>query len=223
MIKRKWFGMVMAGVAAMAVMTGAPEASACGGAWFPEVEVDHRPMGIAMAEKLLDQGETVAAAATVVRVMPHVEQLDAKKSAIVARAQRVLAVAIARNAGKLDVGNAVPYYARSHWAGKTEQDRAANQTFAVNTLRTISTIKKDDPAVQTQLAEALAGVPQHKAEARAMLEKLAKKDLIATPEGYALLAKLRADAGDAKGQKVALERCRAMAAGRASCGGTAQG
>ena len=69
----------------------------------------------------------------------------------------------------------------------------------------------------TDLAEALAKVDSHKAEARGILEKLAKKDLIASPEGYAVLADLRQKAGDAKGQKLALQRCAAMATSQNVC------
>ncbi len=216
-MKSKMMKSVFAGLGALMVATtGVGEAAACGGAYFPEIEVDWRPMGIAMAEKQMDQGKTAQAAATIVRVMPHVASLNAKKSKLTERAQRVLAVAIARNNGKLDV-RSVPGYARSHWAGKTAEDRATNLTFAVNTLRKVNKIKKNDPAVQTELAEALARVDAHKKEARSLLEKLAKKDLIATPEGYAVLADLRAQAGDSKGKKLALKRCEAMASSASVC------
>ncbi|MBX3126494.1 MAG: hypothetical protein KF718_07240 [Polyangiaceae bacterium] len=224
MTKRSVMSIVFAGLGALMVATTAPaEAEACGGAWFPEVEVDFRPMAIAMAEKQLDQGKVAQAAATVIRTMPHVGQLNAKRSKIVERGQRVLAVAVARTNGKLELGQEVPAYARAHWAGKTEKDRQANLTFAVNALRKVNEIKKDDPAAQTELAEALARVDAHKSEARDMLEKLAKKDLIATPEGYAVLAELRAKAGDESGKKLALKRCEAMAPGATVCQTTARG
>lgn len=65
--------------------------------------------------------------------------------------------------------------------------------------------------MQTELAEALAKVDSHKAEAKQLLETLAQKDLIASPQGYATLAELRSAAGDSAGQKVALKRCESMA------------
>ena len=51
------------------------------------------------------------------------------------------------------------------------------------------------------------------------------QDLIATPEGYRSLAELRRDAGDQKGEHVALERCRALAgkSSELSCGNVARG
>ena len=221
-MKSKMMKSVFAGLGALMVATsGVGEAAACGGSYFPGVEEGFPPLGIATGEKQLEQGKTAQAAATIVRIMPHVASLNAKKSKLTERAQRVLAVAIARNNGKLDIASEVPSYAQSHWVGKDAKERAANLTFAVNTLRTVNTIKKDDPAVQTELAEALSRVDSSRSEARDILEKLAKKDLIATPEGYAVLAELRAKAGDSKGKKLALKRCEAMASSASVCRTTA--
>lgn len=193
------------------------DADACGGAWMEYIEVDHRIQGIAQAEKLFNKGEVNAAAASVIRMMPHVANLKAKKSKLVERGQRILAVALARNDGALPVSKEVPSYAQSTWMGKTDKDRAENLEWSVGTLRSVNNLKKDDPAAQTDLAEAMSKVAKYQGEARDMLEKLAKKDLIATPEGYAALAKLRSKAGDAKGEKVAMARCEAMAKTASVC------
>ncbi|MCA9593056.1 MAG: hypothetical protein KC776_07090 [Myxococcales bacterium] len=209
---------LVAGVALLGALAALPgEASACGGEWYPVMEVDHRPMGIAMAEKQLEQGKTLDAAATVIRVMPHIKGLKAERSTLVARAQRVLAVATARQNGALHVGAQVPDYAQGSWLGRTADARAKNLEWSITALRSVAQTKKDDPAASTDLAEALAKVDSHKAEARGILEKLAKKDLIASPEGYAVLADLRQKAGDAKGQKLALQRCAAMATSQNVC------
>jgi len=210
--------LVLAGLAACAVAGSvSSEARACGGEWVPAVEVDHRPEGVARAEKALIKGQHAAAAAMVIRMMPHIKTLKAKNSTLVARAQRILAVATARNSGALPVGKEVPSYAQGTWLGKSAAQRTQNLEWAISTLRTINGIKKDDPSVQTELAEALARVDSHQAEARQILEKLAKKDLIASPEAYAALAQLRSAAGDEKGQKVALQRCEAMAKKASVC------
>jgi hypothetical protein len=195
------------------------DARACGGARMPEVEIDHRIDGIARAEKTYGKGEHVAAAASVIRMMPHAKNLDPKRSALVARAVRMLAVASARENGALPVGAEVPRYVQGTWLGKSEADRAKNLGWAVDTLRKLDSLKQDDPAIKTDLAEALAKVDAHRAEARTILEGLAKKDLIATPEAYAVLAELRRTAGDAAGGKLALARCEAMAKASAVCHG----
>jgi hypothetical protein len=187
------------------------DASACGGAWVEYIEVDHRIQGIAQAEKQFNKGEVDAAAASVIRMMPHVATLKAKKSKLVERGQRILAVALARNDGALPVSKEVPGYAQGTWMGKSEKDRDTNLEWAVGTLRSVNEIKKDDPAAQTDLAEAMSKVEKYQSEAREVLERLAKKDLIATPEGYAALAKLRSKAGDSAGKKLAMQRCEAMA------------
>lgn len=211
-MSKRMFGIVLAGVSALCAAVAMPSAAqACGGEWYPEVEIDHRPMGVAMAEKQLEAGQLDEAAATIIRIMPHVAQLDPAKAKIVERAQRVLAVSMARNGGSLDIKSEVPDYALSHWAGQNAAERETNLTFAVNALRKVNEIKTDDPAAQTELAEALARVETGRKEARDILEKLAKADLIATPEGYAALAELRADAGDESGKTAALTRCEAMA------------
>jgi hypothetical protein len=195
------------------------DAHACGDAWVPEIQIDYRIDGIARAEKTYGKGRHVAAAASVIRMMPHAKTLEPKKSVLVERGLRMLAVAAARENGALPVAREVPQYAQGTWLGKTAEDRAKNLAWAIETLRKIDGIKKDDPAVKTDLAEALAKVDAHRAEARSILEALAKKDLVATPEGYAVLAELRSSGGDAAGGKLALARCEAMAKETAVCHG----
>jgi hypothetical protein len=195
------------------------EARACGGEWAPEVYIDHRIQGVARAEKMFEAGKVDQAAASVIRMMPHIATLKASRSTLVERSQRILAVAVARADGALPVAEEVPDYARGTWLGVKDADRQTNLSWAVSALRQVNELKKDDPSVQTELAEVLAKMPAHKKEARTILEGLAQRDLVSTPEGYAVLADLRKDAGDAKGQKVALERCAAMAKSAAVCRG----
>lgn len=205
--------LVLAGLAACAVFGSvASDAKACGGEWVPAVEIDHRPEGIARAEKALNKGQHAAAAAMVIRMMPHVKNLKTKKlDSLVGRAQRILAVAVARNNGALPIDKELPDYVRGTWIGKSAKERQTNLEWSIAALRKLNDVKKDDPAIQSDLAEALAKVDSHRAEAKDMLEKLAKKDLIVSPEAYAVLAQLRSQAGDDAGQKVALKRCETMA------------
>jgi hypothetical protein len=192
-------------------------ALACGDAWGPD-ETDYRPMGIARAESELEKGNLGAAAGTVLRVMPHVRSLDPAKSILVARAQRVLAVATARTDGALPVAREVPDYAVGDFLGRTPIARASNLAWSVSVLRKVGELRDGDPAVRSELGEALSKLDATRDEAKGVLEDLAGRDLLTTPEGYATLALLRGTAGDTEGRETALRRCEAMANGRVTCG-----
>jgi len=195
-------------------------ASACGGEWYPIFQVDPRIKGVDNAEDALDEGKTLAAAGSVVRMIPHIRKLDVTKAKIVQRAGRVLALATARYDGALPVGREVPWYAQGTWLGRTEAARRANLDWAARTLRAIAQARRDDPAARTELAEALARVDTTRDEARSILEELAGKDLITSPNGYATLASLRELAGDDAGRRAALDRCKAMSPKAPACGDT---
>jgi len=195
----------------------AQDARACGGEWYPEVMVDPLIHGVAQAEKTLSGGNRLAAAASVIRMIPHIKSLKPKPGSLVARAERVLAVSLSRSRGVLPVGNEVPAEVLGAWRGAGEGEAAANMAWSVAVLKRQSASKSDDVALKTDLAQAMARIPEQRAEARAILEELAKRDLIASPEGYAALASLRRESGDADGQSVALKRCEAMAKNQDAC------
>lgn len=217
---------LLIGAAACASLVAlASPAEACGGEWIPvmngvevDPDVDYRPQGIDEAEKLMENGKYIQAAATVIRVMPHVRQLDPKRAKIVERAQRVLALSTARSEGKMEFGALVPTYAQGDWEGETATAQQDNLKWAVARLRDVNELADDDPGAQTDLAEAMSHLDETKGEALAMLESLAKRDLIASPEAYAALAELRSDKGDGSGQELALSRCKAMAGDASICG-----
>jgi hypothetical protein len=197
-----------------AIFSGAPNAAlACGGEWMPYVYVDERPAAISKAEKALEGGNVVAAAGFVIRAIPHIRSLQAKEDTrVVIRAQRVLAQALARSGGALAVEKEVPDYVQDRWLGKTAEDRQANLEWAVQALDRIQNFRQGDPAIETERAEVMAHLDSRRDEARAILERLAQKDLLASPTGYATLAALREKAGDSAGRTVALNRCRQMSA-----------
>jgi predicted Zn-dependent protease len=209
---------VALGMCAIGLLSSA-HALACGGDWYPEVEVDPRIHGVLEAEKAVAKGNYVAAAGSVVRMMPHIKtlQAEAKRDPLIARAERVLAVAIERSNGKLALEQEVPSEYLDHWQGKTAADHDKNMAWSVSTLRHELTLKKDDPGIQTELGEALSKLDSGADEARALLESLAARDLVATPEGYRALAQLRSEKGDAAGQKLAMKRCESMAATSKVC------
>jgi hypothetical protein len=194
-----------------------PEAEACGGEWYPEVMVDPRIHGVAQAEKALSSGNRLAAAASVIRMMPHIKSLKSKPGSLVGRAERVLAVALSRSSGVLPISKEVPLEVLSGWQGAKEGESRVNLAWSVEVLERQSDAKQDDVGLKTDLAEAMSRVPERRSEARAILEDLAKRDLIASPEGYAALAALRSQSGDSDGQKLALKRCEAMAKSQDAC------
>jgi len=159
----------------------------------------------------------LAAAASVIRMIPHIKSLKSKPGSLVARAERVLAVALSRSQGALPVGAEVPDYALGAWRGVGAGESAANMAWSVSVLKRQSEGQSDDVSLKTDLAEAMARIPEQRVEARNILEELAKRDLIASPEGYAALASLRSQSGDLDGQKLALKRCEAMAKNQDAC------
>ncbi len=198
-------------------LTGSTRAFACGGDWYPEVQIDPRIHGVAEAEKSLNHGDYVAAAGSVIRMMPHLKTLQDSKDPLVIRAERVLAVAIERSNGTLSLEQEVPSEVLGHWQGKTHADHAENMSWSVAMLRRQLTTKKDDPGLTTDLGEALSKLDGGAAEAKTLLESLAQRDLIATPEGYKALALLRSQSGDEAGEQLAMKRCESMAAAAKIC------
>jgi hypothetical protein len=72
-----------------------------------------------------------------------------------------------------------------------------------------------NPRDASNLAEALALLPEHHAEAKSILEDLAAKDVITSASAYAALARLRAAASDTEGTRTALQQCGVLGGKRA--------
>ena len=196
-----------------------PSAEACGGGFWPEEQIDHRIQGIAQAEKEVERGHLTQAAASVLRMMPYIQSAKpSKRDPILARGLRIMAVATARSGGTLAFAKEVPSELHGSWTSTSSEARQKNLAWSVSALRAVSQEKGDDPAVKTELGEALAQLDGGQAEALLLLGGLSDKDLLASPEGYAALAELRGKAGDQSGRTAALERCKAMAQDAAICG-----
>jgi hypothetical protein len=206
----------------------APSAEACGDGWWPEVEIDYRVEGIARAEKNLADGNYLASAGAVIRMIPHIRGYkSAQQDAIINRSMRVLAVAMARSGGDLtSIAKELPDFSNDSWlpadvrasfAGATAEDRIANLEWSVRALKALRKVKKDDAKLASELGEALAQLPERHNKAKKLLERLANKDLLTSPEAYRALAKLRAEAGDETGRTAALNRCRDMAKDASYC------
>ena len=207
---------VAVAMSATLLLTSA-SALGCGGDWYPEVQIDPRIHGVAEAEKSMAKGNYTAAAGSVVRMMPHLESLAIKGDPLVARAERVLAVALTRSGGKLSLEREVPSEYLGHWLGKTPADQGKNLSWAVGAMRRELTLKQDDPGIMTDLGEALSQLEGGQDEARTLLESLAARDLVATAQGYKALAELRLQRGDEAGQRLAMKRCENMASDTKLC------
>jgi hypothetical protein len=179
--------------------------------------IDYRVMGVASAEQALRDGRLVAAAGSVVRMMPEIRTTGFGRDPLVHRAMRILALATARFDGTLPLQREVPFELLGAWRGKSTDDRAANLEWSIATLRRLNDNRQNDPALQTDLGEALARVDAHHDEALKLLGGLADKDLVSSPEGYAALAKLREQTGDTAGRDAAAKRCAAMAQNASIC------
>jgi hypothetical protein len=207
-----WMAALGAALSA-AVLSG--DAQACGGEWVPEI--DWRVPGVQNAERQLDKGKPDAAGGSVLRMMPNIKTYKPTTGGLIGRGLRTLAVSLVRTNGALNVAREVPRELHATWLGKSEEQKKQNLEWAVATLRAQARAKKNDPAVLSDLGEALAKLDGAEDEAAKLLGDLANEDLIATPHAYAALARLRGAAGDAEGSRLALKRCEAMAKAATLC------
>ena len=198
----------------------AEQVKACGGGWWPEIEIDHRIQGIARAEKDLAAGNYHASAGAVIRMIPHIKDYGAAPGdTIITRSMRVLAISMTRAGGDLTkIKGEIRRELHGSCLGATPDDQKANIEWAVRAFEALQKkAQANDPVLESELAEALALLPEGHARAKELLEKLAAKDLLPTPEGYRALAVLRAEANDEPGRAEALERCKKMAKDSAIC------
>jgi hypothetical protein len=208
---RTWVSVAAAvGFVLPAAIAGAPgQASACGMAVHlagprvaPEKKAPPSPtMLVASAEDALSQGKLAKAATTTIQAFPALTQVKVGTLPLADRALRILALTTARADGALTIGGL---------NGTTAGGRAANLEWAIGTLRDLNAHRADNPSYQTDLGEALAKVPAHHDEALTILAGLSDKDLLTSAEGYAALARLEAEKGDADAREAAVKRCEAM-------------
>ena len=175
------------------------EAVACGESI--SFEVDAKVMLLSQAESSLGAGKARAAAISVLNAFPKLRTATAG-DAMLARAQRIAALAVVRTEGLLSVGEV--------FQASTAEQRRGNLEWAASTLRRLNEEKKNTPALQTELGEALSKLPETRGEALALLDKLAKKDLVTSAYGWAALAKLRKESGDLDGHEAAMKRYAAL-------------
>jgi hypothetical protein len=186
-------------------LAGAPApAEACGTAFFSVV--DNSAENISSAERALSQGRHAAAATGVFQVFPKIKTTKPGTGPLTDRALRILALSAVRTDGGLTIGKGVSWA----MAGTTPEQKEANLLFAIDTLRKLNEKRANSPSFQTDLAEALGKVPRFKSESYAILSQLAKKDLVASAEGYATLARLHEAMGEGAPRDAAVKRCEGM-------------
>jgi len=183
----------------VAIAAAPGQAAACGTAVYREI--DSNAVLVAKAEAALGQGKHAQAAIKAVQAFPALKIVKPGTLPLADRALRILALASTRADGKITAGT---------MKSTTATDRAANLEWSIDTLRKLSAKRMNNPAYQTDLGEALARVPTHRDEAVKLLSALADKDLLTSAEGYAALARLRAEKGDANARLAAVRRCEAM-------------
>ncbi|MFO0590260.1 MAG: hypothetical protein U0441_22140 [Polyangiaceae bacterium] len=177
------------------------EARACGESIA--FEVDPNVLLLSQAETDLSGGKPRAAALSALKVFPKIKSAKPGSSPLLARAQRIVAMSIVRTDGMLTAGK--------EFDATTSDERRQNLEWAVGTLRRLSAAKKNTPSAETDLGEALAKLPETQPEALAILDKLARKDLVTSARGYQALAELRHSAGDEEGHVAALKKYEALA------------
>jgi CBS domain-containing protein len=173
----------------------------------PPPPVVDRPLLVADAEQALSEGKTASAAARVVAAFPALRRVAPGSLTLADRALRVLALATVRTGGRLQLGGTKV---------RTDADRTANLEWAAEVLGGLSARRANNPSYQTDHGEALARLPARRAEAERLLGDLADRDLVTSAEGYAALARLRAD-GDEATREALRRRCEVMTRTPALC------
>jgi hypothetical protein len=192
------FGWILAAVVASAAVPSPSDA--CGNA---VLATDKVVAAVKEAEQILDDGDPADARARVDAILGQAEGFGdgtPVSRGLTRRVQRIRALASVR----LDPD------------GHSGEHRKALLALAVGSLRWLLGDTPNDAAKLSDLGEALAKTSP--ADARKVLEDLARRDVVATPYAYAALAGLRAAAGDTAGRDEALARCRTMAKAAAICG-----
>ena len=197
---------------AVSAVAMTPDAHACG----MSVRMEPTPQKptpvqeVAKAEKALEGGQHLAAAKSILGSFPRVRSATAGENPLETRALRVFALAVVRSNGAANE-KAAGVAAAEVWTP------GASIAWAVQSLREIDAKRPNDPTVQADLGEALAKTMHGKKEALGILQALAQKDLMGSPQAYAALATLRTETGDLAGAEAAIKRCAEMSKGAGVC------
>lgn len=191
-----------------AALTAPDRADACGNS-IRKV-VDRTQEYVQKAELLLAKGQHKKAVGTIREAYGDkaiAVWLDGS-SYLHGRAQRILALAVARSRGEVAIGMDL--------GGTAQSRKDAAIAWAALTLR-LQAGDQPAPAQTAELAEALALQASGRHEAYTLLKGLGDGDLMPGAQGWALLAELSKQHGDLEGSKQAAERCRQIGAPGVKC------
>jgi hypothetical protein len=169
---------------------------------------DPKVATVLLARDALAAGKFQLAAHLVRTVFPAVDTASPGDNPASIKGLRIIALAAVRSLGAVTPAGE---------GAASPAQRADSLAWAVRALRSIDAERKNDAWRRSDLGEALAKIEASRAEAREILEDLAAKDVLATAEGYAALAGLRAERGDGAGREDALARCKRMTLTPAIC------
>ena len=194
----------------LAALTGAPRpAHACGNEVERVVDVTNQSMR--KAEALLADGKHQRAARAVLAAFPAALRADRShiRRNLFERGQRILALAVVRSRGAIELGPGMP--------GKTAAEQAENLAWAAGMLRLHAARGDGGVLLASELAEALALRPAERHEAHTLLKELADGDVMPTARGWAVLAALERARGDANAADRAVARCKEIAREPGQC------
>jgi hypothetical protein len=166
---------------------------------------ENERINVANAEALLSEGKPLEAAWLIQRTWPYMSQAVPVSSSLphIAEGVRVMAQAAVRSDGAVRTGFG--------FASRTPTERWVTVEWGVTRLRMLTAAYPTSDEAKTNLGEALARFPARQAEAKQILEALASRNAIRSPEGYAALAHVRQEAGAVSDAKLAAAECTRVA------------
>jgi hypothetical protein len=205
------------------LVLGAPaEGRACGNS------TRHAMHHVTAIKELVEQGRHKQAVAALREVfkddMLALKGLPGDEQRLLARGHSTLAVIVARSRGAVELEPGI--------GGKQPAKRAAAIEWAINSMRwhlsgNIDSFELvcspgkcrgiDDPERSAILAELLALRADGRAEALGILRGLAKDDLMPSAQGWAVLAALQRQGGEAEAATLSASRCEQIAGTPAAC------
>jgi hypothetical protein len=195
----------------VAVTAAEAECHACHNGVAYDLDRDVR--AVDRAERLLVRGDADQAMRVAHGAMSRMRRFAPRTSGErVERAQRVIAVAVVRLSGRVDLQRhrAVEY--------TTEPQRVRNLEWARDLLARLEA-RNDDPRLTAEYAEALASIEASRADALRRLRELESRDLLPDSNAYRVLAELERAEGNRTVSDALVRTCetRARRSGVATC------